>query len=270
MDVGAALRDAREQRRLSVDQLSRTTKIGVATLRAIEQNEIDKLPGGIFTRGFLRAYAREVGLDVEDTVKRYLAQFEPRPDDVVPIRTDDTWLELTPGIHRETDFDEAGRRAASMRLLFVGVIVALAGYLAFHGLRTPAPPSEAPVERAANEARPRVTVPGPVEIATSGLDDANDANAPANRRQDLVLLDIRTRGPCWVSATADGVGVVYRLMQAGERQTIEARNEVVLRIGDPGALTFLINNMPGRTLGSAGQAVTVRITAQNYREFVSA
>ena len=267
MDVGAALRDAREQRRLSVDQLSRTTKINVATLRAIERNEIDKLPGGIFTRGFLRAYAREVGLDVEDTVKRYLAQFEHRPDDVVPIRTDDTWLELTPGIHRETDFDEAGRRAASIRLLFVGLILALAGYLAFHGLGTPAPPSESPVERAANEALPPSTVQSHAETAPSGF---SGANAPATRRQDVVLLDIRTLGPCWVSATADGLSVVYRLMQAGERQTIEARDEVVLRIGDPGAFTFLINSMPGRTLGRAGQAVTVRITAQNYREFVSA
>lgn len=162
MDVGAALRDAREQRRLSVDQLSRTTKISVATLRAIEKNEIDKLPGGIFIRGFLRAYAREVGLDVEDTVKRYLAQFEPRPDEVVPIETDDTWLELTPAVHRETNFDEAGQRAASVRLLFVGLALAigLAGYLAFHESGTPAPPSEAPAERAANEALPPSTVPG--------------------------------------------------------------------------------------------------------------
>jgi transcriptional regulator with XRE-family HTH domain len=268
MDVGAALRDAREQRRLSVDQLSRTTKISVATLRAIEKNEIDTLPGGIFIRGFLRAYAREVGLDVEDTVQRYLAQFEPRPDEVVPIETDDTWLELTPAVHRETNVDEAGQRAASVRLLFVGLALAigLAGYLAFHESGTPAPPSEAPAERAANEALPPSTVPGPVETATSG---SYDANAPATRRQDVVLLDIRTLGPCWVSATADGLSVVYRLMQAGERQTIEARDEVVLRIGDPAAFTFFINNTPGRTLGRAGQAVTLRITAQNYREFVS-
>ena len=110
MDVGAALRDAREQRRLSLDQLSRTTKISVATLRAIESNEIHRLPGGIFTRWFLRAYAHEVGLDVEDTVKRYLAQFEPRSDEVVPTETDNTWLELTP-VHREADFDEAEPRA---------------------------------------------------------------------------------------------------------------------------------------------------------------
>jgi hypothetical protein len=108
--------------------------------------------------------------------------------------------------------------------------------------------------------------PQPVEIATSGSDDAN---APADRRQDALRLDIQTLGPCWVSATADGLSVVYQLMQTGAHQTIEARDEVVLRIGDPGAFTFLVNDIPGRTIGPAGRAVTLRITSQNYREFVS-
>ena len=104
-----------------------------------------------------------------------------------------------------------------------------------------------------------------MKIAISGSDDAN---APADRRQDAVRLDIRTLGPCWVSATADGLSVVYQLMQTGTHQTIEARDDVVLRIGDPAAFTFLVNDIPGRTLGPAGRAVTLHITSQNYREFV--
>ena len=95
MDVGAALRDAREQREISLDELSRTTKISVATLRALERNQIDRLPGGIFVRGFLRAYAHEVGLDVEDTVQRYLAQFESRFGAVVATDTYGTRSEST-------------------------------------------------------------------------------------------------------------------------------------------------------------------------------
>ena len=95
MDVGAALRDAREQRGISLDELSRTTKISVATLRALERNQIDRLPGGIFVRGFLRACAHEVGLDVEDTVQRYLAQFESRFGAVVATDTDGTRSEST-------------------------------------------------------------------------------------------------------------------------------------------------------------------------------
>jgi hypothetical protein len=46
-------------------------------------------------------------------------------------------------------------------------------------------------------------------------------------------------------------------------------DEVVLRIGDPAALAFSINGMAGRSLGRAGGAVTVHVTRQNYREFLS-
>jgi cytoskeleton protein RodZ len=63
MDVGAVLRDAREQRGLSLDQLAQATKIRVTVLQAIETNRGEKLPEPIFLRGFVRAYAREVGLN---------------------------------------------------------------------------------------------------------------------------------------------------------------------------------------------------------------
>jgi hypothetical protein len=59
-----------------------------------------------------------------------------------------------------------------------------------------------------------------------------------------------------------------RLMQAGERQTVEVHDELALRVGDPAALTFSINGTEERSVGDAGKAVTVRITKQNYRDFI--
>ena len=82
MDMGETLRLAREERGLSVEGLSQRTKISPPLLRAIEANEIGRLPGGIFLKGFLKAYAREVGLNPEDTVARYMAQFESHEENV--------------------------------------------------------------------------------------------------------------------------------------------------------------------------------------------
>ena len=82
-------------------------------------------------------------------------------------------------------------------------------------------------------------------------------------------LDIEPDGPCWLAATADGRQVVYRLLAAGERTSIEARDAVVLRVGDAGRFRFAVNGQTGRTLGDAGQALTVTITRQNYREFLA-
>jgi cytoskeletal protein RodZ len=70
---GEKLRKQRELRGLELDDISNTTKISVRMLRALEDEHFDQLPGGVFNRGFVRAYARQVGLDQEETVADYAA-----------------------------------------------------------------------------------------------------------------------------------------------------------------------------------------------------
>jgi len=69
---GEKLRQQREQRGISLDAISATTKISNRMLRAIEDERFDQLPGGVFNKGFVRAYARQVGLDEEEAVADYL------------------------------------------------------------------------------------------------------------------------------------------------------------------------------------------------------
>lgn len=70
---GEKLRKQREQRGLALDAISNTTKISTRMLRALEDEHFDQLPGGVFNKGFVRAYARQVGLDEEETLTDYLA-----------------------------------------------------------------------------------------------------------------------------------------------------------------------------------------------------
>jgi len=69
---GEKLRRQRELRGLSLEAISTTTKIGTRMLRAIEDEHFDQLPGGVFNKGFVRAYARQVGLDEDEAVTDYL------------------------------------------------------------------------------------------------------------------------------------------------------------------------------------------------------
>src|SRR5688572_668562 len=75
--VGARLRAARDTRGISLRQIAERTRISVMVLEALERDDIKRLPGGIFTRAFLRSYAVEVGLDPDTTVDEFLAQFPP-------------------------------------------------------------------------------------------------------------------------------------------------------------------------------------------------
>jgi cytoskeleton protein RodZ len=85
---GDRLKKEREQRGISLDDISLTTKIGTRLLRALEEEKFDQLPGGIFNKGFVRAYARYVGLDEDQAVADYMIAIGAnlqRPEQAVAI-----------------------------------------------------------------------------------------------------------------------------------------------------------------------------------------
>lgn len=69
---GEKLRKQREQQGISLEAVSNTTKISIRMLRALEEERFEQLPGGVFNKGFVRAYARHVGLDEEEAIAEYL------------------------------------------------------------------------------------------------------------------------------------------------------------------------------------------------------
>lgn len=70
---GDRLRREREMRKISLEEIAAATKIGTRHLRALEEEEFNKLPGGIFNKGFVRAYARFLGISEDQAVSDYLA-----------------------------------------------------------------------------------------------------------------------------------------------------------------------------------------------------
>jgi cytoskeleton protein RodZ len=71
-ELGKKFRKARESKQLSLEDVSNVTKIGSRMLQAIEEEDFERLPGGVFNKGFIRAYAKHLGLDSEDAVNEYL------------------------------------------------------------------------------------------------------------------------------------------------------------------------------------------------------
>ena len=84
-DFGTKMRCLREERGVSLRQIAATTKISVSVLEALERNDISRLPGGIYSRAFVRSYAIAAGLDPEQTVRDFLSQFPQ--DSVILIKS---------------------------------------------------------------------------------------------------------------------------------------------------------------------------------------
>jgi len=86
---GERLQRERANRKVSLEEIATATKIGTRNLRALETEDFDDLPGGIFNRGFVRSYARYLGLDEEQTVAEYLAADGSRHDGSLPFTSAD-------------------------------------------------------------------------------------------------------------------------------------------------------------------------------------
>ena len=251
-DVGARLRAARESTQMSLREIATTTKISVSALEALEENDVARLPGGIFTRAFVRSYAAEVGLDPEQTMRDFVAQVPAEAID--EERTFDDRL-------REHELFQSQQLMAGTVLKLVLIGLPVAGLLLFFGTRGVTTGTDTPAPAPAEAAPARVPVELPVPTQPPVTADPMS--------QGLLTIVLRPRDDCWVSLRVDGESVFSRVMHAGERETYEANDEIILNVGDAGAFAFAINQQGGRSLGASGEVVTARITHQNYRSYLA-
>lgn len=250
MDIGAALREARQRRGLTLSQVASTTKLAVEILEKIERNQFESLPGGLFRRGYLRAFAAEVGVDREAVVAAYRTQYEPAQEEPEPPR---------------------GRTVSpdQLRLLAsAATVLVLVFGLAFGALWTSRSPEDE--EPAGSERQARSSAP---VLPTSNDVQVVDTTArPVEREPAEGVFALRFHAmfdeACWISGVVDGERVAYGTLQPGTPLVVEAAQEIVLRFGNAGAVSYSINGYPGKPLGLPGQVVDVRITEDSYRDFV--
>ena len=121
-DFGTRMKRSREERGVSLRQIADVTRISVVTLEALERNEISRLPGGIFSRGIVRSYALQVGLDPEQTVRDFLASF---PEDSVTV--------VSRHVRRD-DLDDRPQRGGGTVVAVLVAISALLGAIVYFAL----------------------------------------------------------------------------------------------------------------------------------------
>jgi cytoskeletal protein RodZ len=247
MDVGGDLRRARAARGLSLADIAQRTKINHVLLRAIEENRFDRVPGGLFTRSYLRAYAREVQLDPESIVAQYRSEFETPEVQTEPSAEDSPSVAEIGSIAID---DGGGRSRAGL------VVVLLIGFAYFAFARSINTESASPEPRATDTIEASGRQPAPT--STAGTRDTP-------RIAPLKLI-IQTNGNCWVDARIDGEPVFAHLMTAGGRLEYDVREDVTIRVGDPAAFTFTLDGIPGRVLGPARIPVNLKFNRENYKE----
>jgi cytoskeletal protein RodZ len=268
MDVGAELQRAREAKGVSLEKLAATTRIRSGVLDGIERNDLAALPPRPYARGFIASYAREVGLDPDATVREYFAQFEPPP----PAVESAAHAAMPP---------HPARRQKTIRPIVVVAVVAaasaLVAILAFGrgAFRAGGPPVsaisvQAPAVGTSGRLGSSDSLPStaqPTGPSSSGSSSAvRDVRPSGGTPEGELVVTLQTEAPCWISATADGVRHLYQNVAPGSSHTFRARRQLVLRVGDAGAVRWSVNGQPSALMGDRGEVRTVMLSPADAAE----
>jgi len=288
VDFGTSLRQAREKRGISLQQVSVTTKISARVLEALERNDPSKLPGGIFSRAFVRSYAHEVGLEPELTVANFVAAFpeESGAEDMPSATTAE-----------DAETFQTRRRVATalVRLLVISLVVVVLGliYVTMWGSKAkpapsvisepgamqplpppaatqqnaPAPPPAIQPEAAAGVPEPATAPPSPSTPPQPDVTAGGPVDSAVGQGGPFVV-GIVASDLCWLSVTVDGNRWLARNVHAGERLEYRVHTRMTMIAGNASALAVTLNGKAARPLGGTGQVVTMTITADTFQSFL--
>lgn len=270
---GERLRREREMRGISLDEIAESTKIGTRLLKALEEEQFDLLPGGIFNKGFVRAYAKYLGMDEDQAVADYLQAAGDDEPDVQLIAQKSDWAE-----NRYPEPGSTSHRGFPFIPVLVLVLVVTAGFGGWRMYQqhmqekaaaraereasqaaTPtdsaqpsantasqiiAPQPASPVENTQPASAAQLPAPPPVA--------SNSSSAPATASGFEV--EVKTTGRAWVSLKADGKILVRGVLDADQSRTLHADQEIVVWTGNAGATQVSFEGKPVSMEGGVNES----------------
>ena len=266
---GEHLKREREMRGVSLDEISAATRIATRFLQAIENEQWDQLPGGVFNRGFVRAMAHYLGLDEESIVAEYALAVGDRPS--VPV-----WTGSPPAVTPDQPWLAWILVAVFVIMLIAGGWFAVRRISAWRASRrgarnaavsavpSPAPPAVPPAADAVPPSTDAGANSAAAPPAPSAVADTSPAPAigPISAAPAPFELKIETGKATRVTVETDGHRVFEGTMKAGESHTFTAQDKFQVSARDAGALLLELNGKTLAPIGPPGHAGKVTLTRE--------
>ncbi len=282
---GERLRRERESRGITLADISESTKIGSHFLKALEEDRFDRLPGGVFNRGFVRAYSIFLGLDEDEFIEGFetalathqaeLIRLQPPPPEPPPKTKKRPTLPIAVG-------------AALLVLIGCAAWVLLhrSHEVAGDGAASIAPAPEAnptvpvvpPKKPVAAPGNPVVQTPkttgqkqpsrpkDPENETTSGVDHPAIENNQLTGLKTLppgtpIRVQVRTVEESWVSVVGDGKVLMEGVLPPAQSKTFRAQKNMVLKTGNAGGVELSYNGRQLPVLGKSKEVKSLTFTS---------
>lgn len=233
LSVGRSLRQARIEAGLTVDDVSNATRVRIAIVQAIEQDDFAPCGGDVYARGHIRTLARAVHIDPAPVLARYDAEHggRPAPTPAAPMF--------------EAERIRPERRGPNWTAAMVAAIVAVIGFVGFTVVKgsggsdaksSVAEGSTPTASTSATSATPKISKPADPKPEPT---DSAIAAAP----QDKVTVQVSAPdGRSWISAKDHNGRLLFDgLLKQGESKTFQDKTKIDLVLGDAGAIKLYVN-----------------------------
>lgn len=268
-DFGNQLRHARESRSVSLDDVAKSTKISKRHLLELEEERFKELPGGIFNKGFVRAYSKALGLDEEKMVRAYLqAEAETMAQVTPPIAIETQKLMASMAVAKER---EESVRPSDPSARFLAAAVALVILLGVGGYAwkyyeesrgaATASAAEPAAKPAPVMAQPHsVAAPVATPVAAAEQTVKQEAgNAPV---QHGVFIELRAKADSWLQVSADGRDPVEMMLTAQQSKKFFAEKQLVMKLGNAEGVEITRNGKPLPPFAEGTKTQTLTFTPE--------
>ena len=228
---GNLLKTERERQKKSLADIENALKINIEYLRAIEKDNYQLLPADVFTKSYLRSYSKALGLEGDHILGLYDKQFRP-PTPIEPEADEHTPRKIVPPL-----------KFNYMYLVIICIVIVTISVITYTRHVTDKPAAAVPVK---------------VKADIAGTNSAI-ATEPAKKLLPGKKLSLKIVATelTWVAIKTDSAGPEEQLLRAGETVTLTAHEKFVLKIGNAGGTSLILNGKDIGNLGPHGQVIDI-------------
>jgi len=224
--LGEYLKKERESRNISLQEVSRTTRIQEHLLKAIEDERYDVLPSSTYIKGFILAYAKYLGLNTNEVMLRYEKEHREGPK---------TFIEILP---------QKGDLKRVIKILIIGIVIGVSIIISY--FIYPLKPTKEPIS---------------VENKVGESISPKMESIPPTKER-FFSLKLITIEKTWIRIKVNGEMEREMMLKPGDTLSYQAKDKIHLLIGNAGGIDLIFNERSLEKFGKSGEVVTLVFTSE--------
>lgn len=276
--LGDLLRETREQKNLSLDDVEKGTNIRKLYIKSIEEGNYEKLPGEVFLKGFIKTYGKFLGLDSQKLIEQYKQEKNtPNPAEEINIETKKEEVAPSPTEENKQQEKNSSTKILNIQQKKENNIPKIDSFSA----------NQEYLQSHKNNSKRNILLVVAILIVIIGAvvvfisSQGSSDTKTTTTTETVTVTENQAKEPepivsgaevkavfnedCWTEVKVDGKVVLSETVKKGNTLTWKGDKQVDVTVGNAGAVDVTFNNQPAGKLGDIGAVVSKSFVAPNQQ-----